>query len=88
LNAGGIPVVKVEFWDRMIQSFYNNGTKLFLPHRAILAVPSNIQVGTEETANLGQYDIFYDKKTKTTNVDFQFNLDAKVIVDHEIQVAY
>lgn len=88
LNAGGIPVVKVEFWDRMINQFFNNGTKLYLPHRAILAVPSNIQVGTEETANLSQYDIFYDKKSKTTNVDFQFSLDAKVIVDHEIQVAY
>ena len=88
LNAGGIPVVKVEFWDRMILNHFNNGTKLYLPHRAILCVPSNVQVGTEEASTLTQYDIFYDKKTKTTNVDFQFNIDAKVILDNEIQVAY
>lgn len=88
VNAGGIPVVAVEFWDRTIKSYYNNGTKYFLPHRAILTVPENIQVGTEEEANLSGFDMFYDKMTKTTNVDFQFNIDAKVIIDHEIQVAY
>jgi hypothetical protein len=88
LRSGGITVLSFEFWDRIIESFYNNGTKLFLPHRAILSVAENIQVGTEEESNLSEFDMFYDKNTKTTNVDFQFNLDAKVIIDHEIQVAY
>jgi hypothetical protein len=88
INAGGIPVVCVEFWDRIIKAYYNNGTKYYLPHRAILFVPENLQVGTEEQGNLSEFDMFYDKITKTTNVDFQFNLDAKVIIDHEIQVAY
>lgn len=88
INAGNIPVVCVEFWDRMIKAHFNNGTKYYLPHRAILANPANLQIGTEEENTLTAFDMFYDKKTKTTNVDFQFDMDAKVIVDHEIQVAY
>lgn len=88
INAGGIPVVCVEFWDRMIRTYFDNGTTWHLPHRAILTVPSNIQVGTEEESTLTGYDVFYDKKSKTTFVDFQFDIDAKVIVDHEVQLAY
>lgn len=88
INAGGIPVVCVEFWDRIIREYFNNGTKWHLPHRAILTVPSNIQVGTEEESTLTAYDVFYDKKTKTTYVDFQFDIDAKIVIDHEIQLAY
>jgi hypothetical protein len=88
INAGGIPVVCVEFWDRIIREYFNNGTKWHLPHRAILTVPSNIQVGTEEESTLTGYDVFYDKKAKTTYVDFQFDIDAKIVIDHEIQLAY
>jgi hypothetical protein len=88
INAGGIPVVCVEFWDRIIRSYFDNGTKWHLPHRAILTVPSNIQVGTEEESTLTNYLVFYDQTLKTTFVDFQFDIDAKIIINHEIQLAY
>lgn len=88
LNAGGIPVVKVEFWDRIIRQYFDNGTKWHLPHRAILTVPNNIQIGTEEESTFSTYDVFYDKKDKTTYVDFQFDIDAKIILDHEVQLSY
>lgn len=88
INAGGIPVVCVEFWDRIIKAYFNNGTKYYLPHRAILTVPANIQVGTEEESTLTGYDVFYSKDKKTTFVDFQFDIDAKIVIDHEIQLAY
>lgn len=88
LNAGGIPVVKVEFWDRIIRKFFNNETKWYLPHRAILTVPNNIQIGTEEESTFSTYDVFYDKKDKTTYIDFQFDIDAKIILNHEVQLSY
>jgi hypothetical protein len=88
LVCGGIKVVKVEFWDRMIKAYFNDGTKYYLPHRVVLTHPDNIQIGTEEEANLSEYDVFYDKVSDNVFVKFQFNIDAKVIVDHEVQMAY
>ena len=88
INAGGTPVVCVEFWDRIIRTYFDNGTTWHLPHRAILTSPQNIQVGTEEESTLTGFDVFYDKTLKTTYVDFQFDIDAKVILDHEVQLAY
>lgn len=88
LNCDGIELVLVEFWDRMIKLLFNTTTNVHLPHRILLASPENLQLGTEEEANLSQYDVFFDKRLKKTFVDMQMNLDAKVVLDHEIQVAY
>lgn len=88
LKNGGIEVIGFDFWDRIIRAYFSNGTKYYQPHRIILSTPENLQIGTEESSALSSYDIFYDKKTKTTNVDFSFNLDAKVVEDHMVQVAY
>lgn len=88
LKNGGIEVIGFDFWDRIIRAYFSNGTKYFQPHRIILSTPENLQIATEESSALSTYDVFFDKKTKTTNVDFQFNMDAKVVEDHMVQVAY
>lgn len=88
LKNGGIEVIGFDFWDRIIRAYFSNGTKYYLPHRIILSTPENLQIGTEEASALSEYDVHYDKTLKKTIVDFQFNLDAKVVEDHMIQVAY
>lgn len=88
LQIDGITIYVFEFWDRMIKSYFNNGTKYYLPHRILLYPKSNVQVGTENESTLSELDAFYDKKSKTYNVDFQFNLDAKIIEDLKIMAAY
>jgi hypothetical protein len=88
LTRKGITIYAFDFWDRMINSYQNNGTKWNLPHRAVLTTIENIQIGTEEETNLAELDPFYDKSTKLYNVDFGYNLDAKVIEDYKIQAAY
>lgn len=88
IEIDGIPVYTFSFWDRTIKADFDNGTKWYLPHRAVLTTKENLQVGTEEVGNLSELKPFYDNKTKTYNVDFGFNLDAKLIEDYKIQVAY
>lgn len=88
LTAHGITVKKIEFWDRIIREYMNNGTKWYLPHRALLVIPENMQVGTEEEGNFSEYDVFYDKVSKNVFVEFAFNIDAKIVLDYLIQAAY
>lgn len=84
----GIEVIGMSFLDRMINAYHNNGTKYYLPHRAILTTKDNLQIGTEEEANFTEFDAFYDKVSKKSMIDFQFNLDAQIGLDHMVQVAY
>ena len=88
LKSGGIEVYSFNLWDRIIRSYYSNGTVYYLPHRALLVTPTNLQVGTEEVSAMSGMDVFNDKKSKKNFIDFAFNIDAKVVLDYEIQAAY
>jgi len=88
LNRLGTEVIIFNFWDRIIKAYQNNGTVWYLPHRAILTTKDNLQIGTEEESNFTEFDAFYDRKSKKSIIDFQFNEDAKIGLDHMIQVAY
>jgi hypothetical protein len=88
LKSGSIEVYVFEFWDRIIEEFYDNGTTYHLPHRIVLVSPENLQVGCEDEGSLISMDTFYDKKTKKNYIDFAFSLDAKIIKNAEIQLAY
>lgn len=88
LQIDGIDIIPFSFLDRMIRTYENNGTKFNNPHRAVLTTKGNLQIGTEEVANLTELDPFYDKKDKVYIVDYAFNLDAKVAQDHLIMLAY
>lgn len=88
LKSGSITVVSFEFWDRIIRGYEDNGTTYNLPHRAVLLTKDNTQVGTEEVANLSEIDVFYDRKEKKNYVDTAYKIDAKIIEDELVQVAY
>ena len=83
-----IPIQVINSWDRFIDAYFNNGTRLNIPHRAILTTKQNIQIGVEEERSMTEFDIFMDKKTKKWYLDSLFKLDAKIIEDYMIQVAY
>lgn len=88
LKSAGIEVIAFSLWDRIIRNYFDNGTTFDKPHRALLTTKTNVQVGVEEVAGLSEFDVFYDKKSKKNFIDFQFSLDAKVVQNELIQVAY
>lgn len=88
LQCDGFDLFVFSFWDRMIKAYESNGTKYHLPHRIVFTTKSNLQVGTEEEKNLSEFDSFYDKYNEKYVIKFAYNLDAKVIQDDMIQVAY
>lgn len=88
LNIDGIKVLSFSFWDRIIKAYQNDGTKAYLPHRAIMLSVANTQVGTETVGELSEVEVIFDNVTKKNHFDFMFRLDAKFGIDYEIQVAY
>lgn len=88
LMSDGIEVYVFEFWDRMIRAYHDNGTKYYLPHRILFANPENLRVGTEEESTLSEYKIWFSEDDDKVYVKFQFEIDAKVILDYEVQLAY
>ncbi len=88
LSFRGIPVIVRKDWSRMIKAYFDNGSTLYLPHRAVLTDINNIPVGTSDTESLNNFDSFYDKKTKTWNVDIAAKIDQKNLLEEELAVAY
>lgn len=88
LKSGGIEVVAFQLWDRMITTYFSNGTKYYLPHRAILTTKTNLKVGVEEVGSLGETDVWYDKTLNKTYLKFAFGIDAVVAQDELVQLAY
>jgi hypothetical protein len=87
----GVTIYGYSFWDRMIQGYQRTAASelnYYLPHRALLTTKANIAFGTEEEGTLSEVDVFVDKKDKKTYFDFGANLDAKVLQDYLVQVAY
>ncbi|MDX3913757.1 MAG: hypothetical protein QHC79_09475 [Pseudosphingobacterium sp.] len=88
IEVDGVRVYPFNFWDRIIKNYQDNGTKLNLPHRAVMVVKSNMQVGTEEEEDLAALDPFYVKKDKEYIVDYGYNLDAVLVEDYKMMAAY
>jgi hypothetical protein len=88
LKSGGIEVFGFQFWDRIIRTYESDGTKYNLPHRAVLLTKENMQVGTEDVANLSEMATIYDPIKKDMHLDTAYDIDAKIIEDYLVQAAY
>jgi hypothetical protein len=84
----GVRLVMVDIWDRTIDQYQDNGTKLNLPHRAVLTTKSNIPIGTLSEEDLAKLNIFYNEYTKTNVIDAVYTLDAKHLQNYLTVAAY
>lgn len=88
LTYRGIPLVKMEIWDRTIKQYEDNGTTLNLPHRAVLSSPSNLRIGTLAQDDFGKVDAFYDQYHKVNVIDGIYSIDTKHLQSYLTVVAY
>lgn len=88
LKRRGVDIIPVNFWDRTIRADFSNGTKYYLPHRALLSTKRNLRIGLDDPMAYTEFDVFFDKMTETNNFKGGYRVDAKVVEDYMIQVAY
>ena len=90
LSFRGTEVVNMaNEWDVAIATYFTNAQGVaHQPHRALLTTPANIPVATTSTGDLDKLDAFYDKKSRTNNIDAAYNLDAKFLESYLAVAAY
>lgn len=84
----GKKIIVAEFVDRIIDSYQDNGTKRNLPHRVEFTIPENIPVGTLSQGEFTELSIWYDQTERKVYTENIFSLDAKVLENYFISVAY
>jgi hypothetical protein len=87
LTYNGIPLFPIPIWDTMIKSYFDNGTKLYNPHRALYIVKDNIAVGVDSTSSFGDMDIWYNKDERRVKIEAKGKADAKLLNPVQFQIA-
>lgn len=88
LEFAGYEIVVLKFEDRFIKQFNNNGTSSYLPHRIYFTVKENLHMATEEESTMTDVEAFYDQKDKEYYIDMLYTVDALVIEDYKVVLAY
>lgn len=84
----GVPIYRVSIWDRFIQKYQNNGTKLNLPHRAVFGSPKQLFVGTPANQLISDLDIWFDRKDRMNYLYSTGKLGCLIGEDYLFQIAY
>lgn len=84
----GTLVYRVSIWDRFIQKYQNNGTKLNLPHRAVFGSPKQLFVGTPANQIMSDLDIWFDRKERVNYLYSTGKLGCLIGEDNLFQMAY
>jgi hypothetical protein len=88
LMVNNVPVIKVPMFDSIIRQYENDGTKYNAPHRAVLYSKENLGIAVPGTSIIETIKIIPEEKTKLIHLRAEDALDAKVINDDLVQVAY
>lgn len=78
LTYNGIELIAIPKWDEIIASYYNNGTKLVNPHRAVFTSKDFLAIGVDSENSLGEIDVWYEKKDRNVYMQAGGKLDAKL----------
>lgn len=87
----GHEVVDMGFcWDENLQYFEADSTNhgAFLPHRIVFTMKENLAVGTENDEEFTNLESWYNQDDRVNKVSFGFTLDAKVLDNSLVVVAY
>ena len=84
----GIPIIVRNDVDRNIRAYNDLGTTYLYPHRMWLTPIGNVPIGTSDEESMKSLDSFYDKVTKSHYLDAAFYIDAKLLQEYMIAVAY
>lgn len=81
-------IYRVSIWDRFIEKYQNNGTKLNLPHRAVFGTPNQLFVGSPANKIISDMDIWFEKKDRKNYIYSTGKLATLVGEDNLFQLAY
>lgn len=87
LTFDGIPLVPFKIWDKIIKAYFNTGTKLVNPHRAVYVTKDILAVGVDSTSSFGDMEIWYNRDERKVKMESQGKADAKLLNPALFQIA-
>lgn len=86
----GIKVISMEnIWDNDLRADFTDGNgAYFLANRVVLSTPANLAVATLNEDDFTELESWFERKDRQYNIGYGFSLDAKVIQEKMISVAY
>lgn len=84
----GVMVYRVSIWDRFIQKYQNNGTKLNLPHRAVYGSPKQLFVGSPANQIISDLEVWFNQDERVTKAYSAGRLGCLIGEDNLFQLAY
>lgn len=87
----GIPVINMEIiWGENMKLFTDNTTNnaYYLPNRCVLTTPDNIKIGTINENDFTSIESWYNRDERKYKMSYGLGLDAKLIEEYMISVAY
>lgn len=91
VKVGGHTLIAISEWDRLLgQDFVQANGTIFNPHRIVFTYKDNLRIGTPAIVRLDPMTntLFYDQKDRKLYLDVELALDAKLIEDKMLVVAY
>lgn len=86
---GGVKVVRVSIWDRMIQAYEKAGEKVNKPFRMVYAnLNHELQVATESGGLIEDLDIWFDKKERRNYIYSTGKIGTQILEDDMFHAAY
>lgn len=98
-TLNGFPVIKFlghdvinmeSVWDKNLAYFEGDKDthEAYLPHRVIFTIPANIPVATLNEDDMTTLESWYNQDERANKVAYGFSIDAKVIDEKLIEVAF
>lgn len=87
VSYSGVPLLPIPTWDIIIRSYYNNGTKLVNPHRAVYSFKDVLAVGVDSESSFGDMDVWYNKDSRKVKLEGMGKADAKLANPVMFQIA-
>lgn len=84
----GVGLVEMEFVDRFLESDFNNGSRVDLPHRCVLTTLSNLAAGVDAEGAIQGFESHYEWVKKLMHLRGGYMVDALVMRDYLISAAY
>lgn len=90
LSYNGLEIIEYNLWDRVIQSYLDDGTTYDLPHRALMLDPTNVmaQVDVGTVPSGDAIDTWFEKKEGKQYYQWASREDVQFGYSFMIQAAY
>lgn len=88
MTFNGVAIYSVPYFDKIRAAYFDNGTKIHIPHFALRTTIDNIPFATDSKEMPALFKLFNNDVERKTYLDFIMKGDSKIVDANLIQIAF